>query len=88
MSCESHLEENVSLADGNKWRPIDTRFPALIVAYVNLSQTEISYWWRKICPESGQELWLVHAVVPLGETSLAAIGEEKRLFCQATNLSP
>ena len=21
MSCESHWEENVSLADGNKWRP-------------------------------------------------------------------
>ena len=22
MSCDSHWEENVSLADGNKWRPM------------------------------------------------------------------
>ena len=27
--------------------------------------TEIPYWWRKICPESGQELWLVDIVVIL-----------------------
>ena len=29
------------------------------------SATEITYWWRKICPESGQELWLVDIVVIL-----------------------
>ena len=23
------------------------------------SATEIPYWWREFCPESGQELWLV-----------------------------
>ena len=27
------------------------------------SATEIPYSWRKICPESGQELWLVDVVV-------------------------
>ena len=27
--------------------------------------TEIPYWWHKICPESGQELWLVHIVIIL-----------------------
>ena len=27
---------------------------------VSASATEIPYWWRKICPESGQELWLVY----------------------------
>ena len=29
------------------------------------SATEISYWWRKICPESGQKRWLVDGVVTL-----------------------
>ena len=29
------------------------------------SATEIPYWWRKICPESGQELWLVDIIVIL-----------------------
>ena len=26
---------------------------------------KFKYWWRKICPESGQELWLVDVVVIL-----------------------
>ena len=29
------------------------------------SMTEIPYWWRKICPESGQKRWLVDWVVTL-----------------------
>ena len=29
------------------------------------SATEIPYWWRKICPESGQKRWLVDGVVTL-----------------------
>ena len=29
------------------------------------SATEIPYWWRKICPESGQKRWLVDGVVAL-----------------------
>ena len=29
------------------------------------SATEIPYWWRKICPESGQKRWLVDRVVTL-----------------------
>ena len=29
------------------------------------SATEIPYWWRKICPESGQKRWLVEGVVTL-----------------------
>ena len=29
------------------------------------SATEIPYWWRKICPESGQKPWLVYGVVTL-----------------------
>ena len=29
------------------------------------SATEILYWWRKICPESGQKRWLVDGVVTL-----------------------
>ena len=29
------------------------------------SATEIPYWWRKICPESGQKRWLVNGVVTL-----------------------
>ena len=29
------------------------------------SATEIPYWWRKICPESGQKRWLVNRVVTL-----------------------
>ena len=29
------------------------------------SATDNPYWWRKICPESGQELWLVDIVVIL-----------------------
>ena len=28
-------------------------------------QKEIPYWWSKICPESGQELWLVNVVITL-----------------------
>ena len=29
------------------------------------SVTEIPYWWRKICPQSGQKRWLVDGVVTL-----------------------
>ena len=29
------------------------------------SATEIPYWWRKICPESGQKRWLDDGVVSL-----------------------
>ena len=29
------------------------------------SAAEIPYWWRKICPESGQKHWLVDGVVSL-----------------------
>ena len=29
------------------------------------SATEIPYWWRKICAESGQKRWLVDRVVTL-----------------------
>ena len=29
------------------------------------SSIEIPYWWCKICPESGQEIWLVDVVVIL-----------------------
>ena len=29
------------------------------------SGTEISHWWRKICPESGQKGWLVNGAVTL-----------------------
>ena len=29
------------------------------------SAAEIPYWWRKICPESGQKRWLVDGVVTL-----------------------
>ena len=29
------------------------------------SVTEIPYWWRKICPKSGQKRWLVDGVVTL-----------------------
>ena len=29
------------------------------------SATKIPYWWRKICPESGQKRWLVDGVVTL-----------------------
>ena len=29
------------------------------------SAKEISYWWRKICPESGQKRWMVDGVVTL-----------------------
>ena len=29
------------------------------------SATEIPYWWRKICPESGQKRWLVDGVITL-----------------------
>ena len=29
------------------------------------SAAEIPYWWRKICPESGQKSWLVDGVVTL-----------------------
>ena len=31
------------------------------------SATEIPYWWRKICPKSGQKRWLVDWVVTLHE---------------------
>ena len=29
------------------------------------SATEIPYWWRKICPKSGQKRWLVDGAVTL-----------------------
>ena len=77
-SCQFHLKRG----------KIDTRFPALIVAYTDLPRTEIPYWLRKVCPESGQVLWLVDVVVALGETSQASRNEERHLFCQATSLSP
>ena len=32
---------------------------------VSDSATEIPYWWRKICPESGQKRWLLDGVVTL-----------------------
>ena len=51
------------------------------------SATKISYWWRKICPESGQKSWLVDGVVPPPETSLAAKSQEKRMFSQAMYLA-
>ena len=51
------------------------------------SATEISYWWRKICPESGQKSWLVDGVVPPRETSLAANSQEKRMLSQAMYLA-
>ena len=31
------------------------------------SSTEIPYWWRKICPESGQKRWLVNGVATVYE---------------------
>ena len=40
------------------------------------STTEIPYWWRKICPESGQKRWLVDGVVTLYRISVA----ESRTF--------
>ena len=38
MSCESHWEENVNLADGNKWRPINN----------NDNQKHHSLGWRNL----------------------------------------
>ena len=34
------------------------------------STKEIPYWWRKVCPERSQELWLVDAVIILFSFSL------------------
>ena len=46
-----------------------SRFSLLLAVFtrrnVCATATEMPYWWRKICPESGQELWLVDIVVIL-----------------------
>ena len=58
------------------------------------SATEIPYWWRKICPESGHVPYIIgtmskilvavisflFADVPPRETSQVANSEEERVF--------
>ena len=45
------------------------------------SATEIPYWWRKICPESGQKRWLVDRV-PAREPSLS-VAWARRNVCRS-----
>ena len=47
------------------------------------SATEIPYWWCKICPESGQELWMVNVVVTL---FLAIVNEWHTKWQKATKV--
>ena len=64
------VHENMKLGDYIAFE--NRRFSSLIAAggrfarrNVCDSATEIPYWWRKICPESGQKRWLVDGVVTL-----------------------
>ena len=58
------------------WTPVSARLAcensrfSWLLAARKVSSGETSddgrtYWWRKICPESGQELWLVDIIVIL-----------------------
>ena len=42
------------------------------------SATEIPYWWRKICPESGHKRWLVDGVVTLFSYCLRMTGKSQK----------
>ena len=56
-----------------------------------LSDRNFMYRWGKICPESGQELWLVHMVVKLLKLLFSMLDREKRvtkLKGGAHNLEP
>ena len=44
------------------------------------SATKIPYWWRKICPESGQKRWLVEKIILHNYTRITP---EKKMFLRA-----
>ena len=57
MFCESHWEQNVSLADGNKWRPryhgfpfdwVGSPFPWIMSLCFIPEQRCFSKWWRYV----------------------------------------
>jgi len=60
MQIRSEIVSKFSIACEN------IRFSSLFAAGdVCNTATEIPYWWRKICPESGKKRWLVDGVVTL-----------------------
>ena len=66
---QRYLKLNFCMSDASLWKHsflfAVRRWGRFARRKVYDSTTEIPYWWRKICPESGQKRWLVDGVVTL-----------------------